>query len=199
MTNDEARELVDRILIAANQPQLNDLQAAIFLQVWQGGTSRAIADELNYKVDYINQVAARLWKSLSLCLDESVSKKNIRAVLHHYHSSGNINSKSTFSLNVTDWGESIDVSQFYGRDAELQTFAQWATTDRCRAIGIFGLGGIGKTAFSIKLAQTIQTDFDVVIWRSLRQAPTLKSLLEDILPIMSSGELADISIDSLLH
>jgi WD40 repeat protein len=197
MTNDEARDLVDRILIAANQPQLNDLQVAIFLHIWQGGTSRVIADELNYKVDYINQVAARLWKSLSLCLGESVSKKNIRAVLHHHYSSGKNNSK--FSLNVTDWGESIDVSQFYGRDAELQTLTQWATTDHCRSIGIFGLGGIGKTAFSIKLAQTIQTDFDVVIWRSLRQAPTLKSILEDILPIMSSGELADISIDSLLH
>jgi WD40 repeat protein len=199
MTNNEARDLVDRILTAAQQPQLNDLQAAIFLQAWEGGSSRSIADQLNYKIDYINQVAARLWKSLSLCLGESVSKKNIKAVLHRHSLLENIDLKSTISQQVTDWGESIDVSQFYGRAAEIQTLAQWATTERCRSIGIFGLGGIGKTAFSIKLAQTIQTDFEVVIWRSLRQAPTLKSLLENILPVMSNGEISDISIDSLLQ
>jgi hypothetical protein len=74
MTSEEARELVDQILAAANQPQLNDLQATIFDQAWIGGTSRSIADRLDYKVDYINQVAARLWKALSICLNETVSK-----------------------------------------------------------------------------------------------------------------------------
>lgn len=192
MTSDEARDLVDRILRAADRPQLNDLQAAVFRHSWSGGTSAEIAHRLGYKVDYINQVAAKLWKTLSTCLAEPISKKNIQAVLNRY-------AQTLISpARITDWGESIDVSQFYGREAEIEMLAQWATEERCRSIGIFGLGGIGKTAFSIKLAQTIQTNFEVVIWRSLRQAPTLQSLLENILPVLCGGEVADISMDSLL-
>jgi WD40 repeat protein len=199
MTSDEARDLVDRIFAAANQPQLNDLQATIFVEIWAGGTSRSIADQLNYKVDYINQVAARLWKSLANCLEEAVSKKNIKAVLNRYDAHFKVDLGLTISDQILDWGESIDVSQFYGRESEIATLAQWIVTDRCRSIGIFGLGGIGKTAFSIKLAQTIQADFEVVVWRSLRQAPTLKSLLENILPVLSGGEVSDLSIESLLR
>jgi WD40 repeat protein len=196
MTSEEARELVDRILATANQPQLNDLQATILDQTWIGGTSRSIADRLDYKVDYINQVAARLWKALSICLDETVSKKNIKAVLHRYQNQTISKVASVANHNLTDWGESIDISQFYGRETELETIAKWAAIDRCRTIGIFGLGGIGKTAFSIKLAYTLQTDFEIVLWRSLRQAPTLNGLLQDILPLL--GGAAEISIDSLL-
>jgi WD40 repeat protein len=199
MNGEEARDLIDQILIAANQPQLSDLQTAILLQIWAGSTSRQIADRLDYKIDYINQVAARLWKTLSICLDEPVSKKNIKAVLHRYYNQSIPQPKLIPQPSIIDWGESIDVSQFYGRELEIQTLAQWAIADRCRAIGIFGLGGIGKTALSVKIAQTIQTDFDVVIWRSLRQAPTLQSLLENILPVLSSGNVTDISIDNLLH
>jgi WD40 repeat protein len=198
MNGDEARDLVDKILIASNQPQLSDLQAAILLQIWAGGTSREIADQLDYKIDYINQVSARLWKNLTICLDQTVSKKNIKAVLYRYYNQSIPQAKMPPQPSIIDWGESIDVSQFYGRETEIQTLAQWAATDRCRAIGLFGLGGIGKTALSVKIAQTIQADFDVVIWRSLRQAPTLKSLLENILPVLSGGEVVDISIDSLL-
>jgi WD40 repeat protein len=198
MNGDEARDLVDKILIASNQPQLSDLQAAILLQIWAGGTSRQIADQLDYKIDYINQVSARLWKNLTIYLDQPVSKKNIKAVLYRYYNQSIPEPKLTLQPSIIDWGESIDVSQFYGRETEIQALAQWAATDRCRAIGLFGLGGIGKTALSVKIAQTIQADFDVVIWRSLRQAPTLKSLLENILPVLSGGEVVDISIDSLL-
>jgi WD40 repeat protein len=200
MTSDEARDLVDRILVAANQQNLNDLQSAILHQTWAGGTSAGIAQKLDYKVDYINQVAARLWKTLSDCLGEPVSKKNIQTVLNRYDQSV-INPH-----RILDWGESSphsggyanDVSQFYGRETDIETLTQWVVTDRCRSIGIFGIGGIGKTAFSVKFTQTIQADFDVVIWRSLRQAPTLKSLLTDILPVLSGGEVSNLSINSLL-
>jgi WD40 repeat protein len=201
MTGDEARDLIDRILSTANQPQLNDLQAAILRQVWQGNTSQAIADQLGYKIDYINQVAAKLWQTLSTCLNERVSKKNVKAVLHHYLSANPL-PRSAIANPVADWGESIDISQFYGRETELEILSQWIVGDRCRSIGIFGLGGIGKTAFSIKLAQTLQADFEVVLWRSLRQTPTLQSLLESILPVLKGGEIADlaeISIDNLVQ
>lgn len=200
MTSHEARDLVDRLLRAADRRQLNDIQAAVFLHSWSGDTSAEIACRLGYKVDYINQVAAKLWKTLSTCLAEPISKKNIQAVLNRY-------AQTLISpARITDWGESSphsggyanDVSQFYGRENEIQRIAKWATIDRCRTIGMFGLGGIGKTACSIKLSQLLTSNFEIAIWRSLRQAPTLDSLLQDILPILNDGQTADMSIENLL-
>ncbi|NKB17962.1 MAG: hypothetical protein HC770_07575 [Pseudanabaena sp. CRU_2_10] len=78
-----------------------------------------------------------------------------------------------------DWGEAIDVSVFFGRQEEIIILSNWIERDRCRAILLLGMGGIGKTALAIKTAQTIQTEFKFILWRSLRNAPNLASLLAE--------------------
>jgi hypothetical protein len=57
----------------------------------------------------------------------------------------------------TDWGEAIDVSIFYGRQAELDTLTTWVEGDRCRLVAILGMTSMGKTALSVKLAQHLST------------------------------------------
>jgi WD40 repeat protein len=203
MTGDEATAIIDRILIAAERPKLNDLQAATIERIWVGETSKSIAEGLGYHLDYINQVAAKLWRVLSVCLQEPVTRKNIKTVLLRYDAQ--IADRSILT-SVSDRNESVvvareytdDISQFYGRESELQLISQWATIERCRTIGMFGLGGIGKTACSIKLSQLLASNFEIAIWRSLRQAPTLDCLLQDILPILNDGQTADMSIENLL-
>ena len=98
-----------------------------------------------------------------------------------------------------DWGEAIDVSVFHGRAEELTVLQQWALKDRCRLIGILGMGGIGKTALSVKLAEQIQSQFEFVIWRSLRNAPSLKELLEDIVQFLSLQKDTQATPKRLLH
>jgi len=88
-------------------------------------------------------------------------------------------------LHKRDWGEAMDVSVFYGRAEILRTLEQWVVQERCRLITVIGMGGIGKTALSIKLAEQIQDEFEYLIWRSLRHAPPLDDLLADLLSILS--------------
>jgi MinD superfamily P-loop ATPase len=52
-------------------------------------------------------------------------------------------------------------------------------------VAILGIGGIGKTALSIKLAETIQPQFEYVIWRSLHNAPSVESLLASLIEFLS--------------
>jgi hypothetical protein len=47
------------------------------------------------------------------------------------------------------------------------------------------MGGIGKTTFSIKLAQEIQDQFECVIWRSLHLCPPIDAMLTDIMQTLS--------------
>ena len=84
-----------------------------------------------------------------------------------------------------DWGEAVDVSDFYGREEELEILEQWTVTENCRLIALLGMGGIGKTALSIKLAQRIEPEYDFVIWRSLRSAPPVKEVLADLIKFFS--------------
>ncbi|MBD2430399.1 MULTISPECIES: NB-ARC domain-containing protein [Fischerella] len=195
MKGQEALNLVEKLLQAANQGQrLSYVQSVVFLETWAGRTYTEIADQLDYQHDYIKQVGSQLWRSLSQILGEPVSKQNIQAVLHRYQQS------SAIRQGKQDWGEAIDVSRFYGRQEELQTLESWIIEDRCRLIGIFGLGGIGKTALSVKIAQQVRSQFECLIWRSLQQAPLLNALLDEILPIFTqTTQTPEASINSLME
>jgi WD40 repeat protein len=93
-----------------------------------------------------------------------------------------------------DWGEAVDVSVFYGRTEELLLLEQWVLQDDCRLIALLGMGGMGKTSLSIKLAQQIiqKGNFEFVIWRSLGNAPPLQDILADLIKFFSQEQEADL-------
>ncbi len=92
------------------------------------------------------------------------------------------------STPTQDWGEAIDASIFYGRRGELAQIKQWLQ-EQARLVVILGMGGIGKTALSVKLAEQVQDNFDYVIWRSLRFAASPEVFFNQLLAIVSPQTL----------
>lgn len=87
-----------------------------------------------------------------------------------------------------DWIEAPNVPLFFGRTEELAKLKQWIITQRCQLVVLLGMGGIGKTALAVKLAEQIQGEFDYLIWRSLRNAPPLEILLADVIKFLSEQQ-----------
>ncbi len=92
-------------------------------------------------------------------------------------------------MTKEDWGEAPDVYNFYGRAAELAHLKKWITQERCRVVAVLGIGGQGKTSLVTKLAEMIHTEFDYVIWRSLRNAPLPADILREYLQFFSDTDL----------
>jgi hypothetical protein len=109
MTGQEALSLVDTLLHSANPEQrLNDVQSVVLQETWAGHSYREVAQQLGYQLDYIKQVGSQLWRSLSQTLGESVSKRNIQAVLRRYQQSQQGATTLPVIQCKQDWGEAID-------------------------------------------------------------------------------------------
>ncbi len=184
---------------------LTDLQEKVLIGAWEGKTYLEISEETYNDPDYLKGVGASLWKILSEALSEEVTKRNIKLVtkrdykrlidINKNFEQGIINipkvtnltpNLEVFSNKVVtnkyrDWGEAVDVSNFYGRSQELITLEKWITKDRCRLIALLGMGGIGKTSLAAKLARQVEAEFEVVIWKSLRNAPEFKNILTELI------------------
>ena len=93
-----------------------------------------------------------------------------------------------------DWGEALDVPAFYNREEEATTLEQWVVQERCRVVSVLGMGGIGKSALAVSLMRQVAPHFEVVLWRSLRDAPACEALLEDCLQVLAPQLLADVPV-----
>lgn len=214
MTIEEALIFLDTILC---EKGLSNLQELVLRQCWEGQSYAEISENFSYDHDYIRNIGFTLWRTLSEALGEKVTKSNVKSVIRrHSIKTQSAPRKSTNTLPFVggkntnsrqDWGEAIDVSFFYGRTQELTTLTQSIVQDRCRLITLFGMGGIGKTALAVKLAQQIWTappltekdEFEYIIWRSLRNAPTLETLLADLVPFLSNQQETKAEIPQLLQ
>ncbi|MBW4465078.1 MAG: hypothetical protein KME07_06515 [Pegethrix bostrychoides GSE-TBD4-15B] len=117
-----------------------------------------------------------------------------------------------------DWGDAPNVSFFVGRTEELLTLEQLIIQDGYQIVGIYGIGGtgkteltatytkgklqsneestrlrkagIGKSELSAKVAQgeEVGEEFEYVIWRSLLGEPVVESILLDIVKFISNQE-----------
>lgn len=188
MTEKEAIALVTQLL---KRDKLGAAQELVFSQSWDGKKYSDMAIERGYDLGYIKDVGSELWRSLSKALNEKVTKNNVRGVLERCSQQQAANAE----ISQIHMGEAIDVAKFCGRTTELETLSQWILGDRCRVVTLLGMGGMGKTALSVKIAEQLQGEFEYVIWRSLRQAPSFDDKMTDCIKILSQQEVVTLPAD----
>ncbi|ODH02058.1 hypothetical protein A4S05_02635 [Nostoc sp. KVJ20] len=219
MNLEEVITTIDNVLLTNTGQHLRDVEAIVLRGAWQAKTYEQIAETCQYSLGYIKQVAApKLWKLLSEALGEDISKTNFRFIIEQLWggepekilpSPELVNSLSPASIiqsdrlisNQTkpyqDWGEVPEINIFYGRTQELTTLKKWLVNDSCRLVAVVGMGGIGKTTLSVHCTQQIQHEFEFVIWRDLRSAPSVSQLLAELRQclLLSNNYLAEEDID----
>lgn len=211
---DRLIEFIDSQVYAKTQRHLKDVEVLILQGSWQKQNYDEIALCHNYTPQYLRQdVGPKLWRRLSTVLGERVSKTSFQAAIERHWraklaedqaAATKITSLSpslTASASATqtpvtpaprtttqDWGEAVDVSAFYGRSQEVSTLSQWICHDHCRLVCVLGMGGIGKTSLAIKLGQQVSPYYDYLIWRSLRQGPSVDHFLSDLIQFLSDQQ-----------
>ncbi len=203
--------------------RLNHIQTKVYIGAWKGYTYQKISEKEGYDTDYLKDVGHRLWKQLAEEMREPISKHNFRSVISQrsqmladaesglqtetqpfvkrtMHVLPNLTRK--VEKPIRDLRGLVDLSTFVGRKSELSQLKQWIVEDKNRLIGIFGLGGVGKTALAMRLLTDIEDQFDYVISRSLRNVPDFKSFVnsinetfaantgEDICPVTIEDQIA---------
>ncbi|HEY9860310.1 MAG TPA: NB-ARC domain-containing protein [Candidatus Obscuribacterales bacterium] len=197
MDVEEALLMVEQAL---NPSGLSNLQVTVLRQVWEERSYQEIAHLCGYEVGYVKQTGSQLWQLLSQALGEKVSKSNIQSILRRYSQRrGSLNHPAILApcapaalppqpTPAIGLKEVPDSSVFFGRTAELQILKRSLLQDRCRLVGVFGMGGMGKTSLCAKLTKDIAVEFECVVWRSLHNAPPIRDLLSDLLQCLSQSQ-----------
>ncbi|MBW4549007.1 MAG: ATP-binding protein [Symplocastrum torsivum CPER-KK1] len=202
----EVLKLADELLFTHTGEHLDHLQETILKGTLQGQKYAKIASENNLSEGHVRDTASELWQALSHVLGEDVNKLNARNILEKIiiSNSGSIGdfvsgnkvsicstqkrspkssplSKPTENNTYLDIDTAPEITGFYGRTDELNTLKTWLVQDCPRIITLVGIIGVGKTTLAIKLIEQIQTQFEYIVYRSLRYCPTIDDFLTDLL------------------
>ena len=193
-----ALSFVNSIIVSKAKRKLRPPEITILQGTWQGMTYDQMADSSSYSANYLmRDIGPKFWKLLSEVLGENVTKNNIRLILEDAYASSisseplqNTNEVADNQYQLQSSNEISDrVGQFYDREHELGLLEEWVIGNKCRLIGLWGLSGVGKSVLMRKFGELVQDEFEIVIWRSLIEAPILEELVDSLLPAnFAAGE-----------
>jgi WD40 repeat protein len=183
---DRAIRFTNQLLLVSRQRELSELEILVFNSIWLDIPYQQSSQDSNYGTATIKNTASKLLQDISEAAGERVSKKNCKSILCRLASTNE---------DRVDWGNApIDMQPFCGRTDELGDLTKWLTIDRCKLVGVLGIGGIGKTALAARLGDNLAEDFDLAIWRSLREAPPLAQLMAELVQFLS--EFTEVEVPS---
>ena len=186
----------------------SDYIKGVAAQLW-----KSLSDILGEKVTKKNFRALLIQKFGNK--DSDILKENLSNSNHNFHNQSLSDIQETASklkenIDKTDkneqikaasidWGTAPDVSIFYGRSNEINQIQDYIVVNRCKVVALLGHGGIGKTTLSVKIAKLVQNKFDYVIWRTLRNAPSLDTVLAELIGFFTDYQVTQIYILQLLN
>jgi len=219
-------KMADEQVFAKTGKHLDDIQEGVLRGVWQGQKYPEIAKKNHRAEGSIRNIGSQLWKLLSEGLGENINKNNLRSTLERKQVlivSSNFGNDFVHIGDVTvcadnpsleisanqspsppkqqiDLGTAPDIKKICDRIHELKTLQNWIIQENCRLVSIIGLNGIGKTTLTRHLIQTLQPQFEAIIWRSLFTSPTLEITLKNLLLFFSNQSLTKLpaSLDEQL-
>ena len=209
MTGQQAIRSIDRLLDRSQHRKLNDLESTIVLHIWEGSTYRSIASHCSYDLDYIKQIAARLWKLLSKLLGENICKSNIKSVLERCH-------ESRLSTNLRPWlvadretarllSNGSDRDRDNTANTDLDAIQTWMISDRHTTIAFLSTA-TNQTSRSMKIdapasklcQQQIQSEIQSLIWQNLSEPVNPNILINEILSVLKVKNPAENTINCLI-
>lgn len=215
----EVLKLADQLLFTHTGEHLDLLQETILKGTLKGNKYTEIASENHLSEGHVRDTASELWQTLSKTLGEDINKSNARSILEKIiiSNSGSIgylvngNKVSICSKqkkepkscplfkpsenNHLDLDATPEITEFYGREDELNTLKTWLIQDHIRVITLVGMSGIGKTTLAVKLIEEIPTEFQYIIYRSLQYCPTIDVFLTDLLQSVVSPPVFPNTLD----
>ncbi len=197
MTIEQALRIVDRLL---SWRRLKNIEELLFRQSWEGKTYAQIAESSGYDASYVRDVGYKLWQDLSTSSGERITKSNVHVVFRRLESRWEaraVNGESSGWLSQPlpppakpwDWGALLDTSPLVGRGAELAQLRRWILQERRSIVGIFGMGGLGKTRLVGAFAESVRAEFDGFWCRSLRHGPLPQTLLAELVQAFDPGAI----------
>jgi hypothetical protein len=212
MTGQQAIRSIDRLLDRSEYRKLNDLESTIVLHIWKGSTYRSIASYYSYDLDYIKQIAARLWKLLSKLLGENICKSNIRSVLERYREEIPLAQQLPWEfadlekLSLVAKDSSNNIFPIDSTKICLQSNETWLIDDRLTTIAFVSLAATNNTPNSIELNPTqekicdrqVRSDLQSLIWKNLSEPVNPNILMNEILSVLKVKNPAENTINCLI-
>ena len=160
--------------------------------------STLLADELGVEPMEETTALYEQIKAGTLAGPPARQASSYRVDAHSPHTNGHLAPSQPDTLSVPQVVPQVDWTQFpkqltcSGRDTELTQLSQWLVTERTCLVGLFGLGGQGKTTLAAQLAWSLAENgpFARILWRSLKNAPPFSTVLQGWLAFLSDASVA---------
>ena len=164
------------------------------LSVHTGLDSHTLIKVFNRETGVDRRTLSRCFQAFNLLLESSdyFYQQTIPVEKFEKEKAASRQKRKEENQNRQYWNGAPDVSLFLGREAELATLKHWIQSDRCRLLILLGMAGIGKTWLATNLAKLIKDEFDLVIWRSLRNSPPIQDILAELLQLLSKKQGTDL-------
>jgi ATP-dependent Clp protease ATP-binding subunit ClpA len=177
MQIDRAIQSLNRALLGSRDRELSELEVLVFTGIWEDKAYRDLSDTSSYEQTTIRNAASKLFQDISNITGEQITKKTCKSAVVR------LVNRDVANIDLAD--APTDVRPFCGRTKEIELLTEWIEVDRCKLIAIMGIGGIGKTAIAAKLGDSLASNFEFTIWRSLREAPPLSELIAELVQFLS--------------